>query len=204
MKPILALCGILTLSACHHGGRDNGRVRIPVPPQLNTRPTAEPSARSVVDPPSSTVDPPPPTPPETNLPVAKDPAKLIAETSDRLLDIFFGYDRSDLSQEALAAAVEDARLLAPILAEIPGIKLVIEGHCDERGSAEYNIALGDRRAIQAAAALRNLGLPPAALGTVSYGKERPQCEEPNESCWRRNRRAHLVLSLPSTPPATLP
>jgi peptidoglycan-associated lipoprotein len=142
-------------------------------------------------------------PPEPKLPPVRDAAKLVAETNGKLLDIFFAYDRSDLSPDALAAAERDARLLTPLLADFPGVRLAVEGHCDERGSAEYNIALGDRRAGQAAAVLRDLGVPAARIDTLSYGKERPQCDEPNESCWRRNRRAHLLLSLAGTT-ATMP
>ena len=73
----------------------------------------------------------------------------------------------------------------------------IEGHCDERGSAEYNLALGDSRASRVTGMLRNFGLGAAKLHTISYGRENPQCTEqctePAESCWRRNRRAHLVV-----------
>jgi len=69
--------------------------------------------------------------------------------------------------------------------------VIVEGHCDERGSAEYNLALGDRRATAAKDFLVQLGVPADRLKTISYGKERPQCTEENEQCWQRNRRAHL-------------
>ena len=68
---------------------------------------------------------------------------------------------------------------------------MVEGHCDERGSAEYNLGLGDRRAQSAKDFLVQLGVPADKLRTVSYGKERPVCTEGNESCWQRNRRAHF-------------
>lgn len=74
----------------------------------------------------------------------------------------------------------------------PGTKLVIEGHCDERGTNEYNIALGDRRAKSAKAYLVNLGLNSADISTVSYGEERPLCTEHNEGCWWKNRRAEFL------------
>jgi len=67
----------------------------------------------------------------------------------------------------------------------------VEGHCDERGSAEYNLALGDRRATEAKDYLVEFGVPASQLTTISYGKERPQCTEHNEECWQKNRRAHL-------------
>jgi peptidoglycan-associated lipoprotein len=117
----------------------------------------------------------------------------LAGINDQLLDIFYDYDRADLTEAASLALQHDARLLAAALTEFPGVKIVVEGHCDERGSAEYNLALGDSRAAHTADALRNLGLGPAKLETVSYGKENPQCEDANESCWQKNRRAHLAL-----------
>ena len=148
--------------------------------------------------------PPPPAPRTRNelrLPPAKDVTKVVDETNEQLQDIYFAYDRADLSPDAVAALNADALLLAPVLHDFPAIRLTIEGHCDERGSAEYNLALGDRRAAHAAAMLQNLGLALERMDTVSYGKERPQCDERREACWQRNRRAHLALRpAPSTPP----
>ncbi len=69
---------------------------------------------------------------------------------------------------------------------------MIEGHCDERGSAEYNLALGDRRANSAKEFLQELGVPADRLSVISYGKERPQCTEHNEECWQKNRRVHFT------------
>ncbi len=68
----------------------------------------------------------------------------------------------------------------------------MQGYCDERGSEEYNLALGDKRATQAKEYLASLGVPGAQLNTISYGKERPVCTEHNEACWQRNRRAHIT------------
>ncbi len=110
-----------------------------------------------------------------------------------LQDIFFGYDRSDLSSAASAAVASDVKVLSPILADFPRVKIIVEGHCDERGSAEYNLALGDLRARSVSQALQNSGVPAAVLDTISYGKERPQCSESNENCWRKNRRAHIAF-----------
>jgi peptidoglycan-associated lipoprotein len=85
---------------------------------------------------------------------------------------------------------------AQFLRTHPEIKVIIEGHCDERGSTEYNLALGDRRAQAARQFLISLGVSPDRLETVSYGKERPFCFESNEICWQQNRRAHFVLAGP--------
>jgi len=112
----------------------------------------------------------------------------------QLQDIYFAYDRFALTPETLDALRRNAGLLRDILAEFPPVRIVVEGHCDERGSAEYNLALGDRRAASAADALAEFGLPLSRIRTVSYGKEVPQCSESAESCWRLNRRAHFAVS----------
>jgi peptidoglycan-associated lipoprotein len=106
-------------------------------------------------------------------------------------DAYFDYDKSDMRSDARDALTRDATLLKQIFAQDPNFTVIVEGHCDERGSAEYNLALGDRRATAAKDFLVQLGVPANRLQTISYGKERPQCTEANESCWQRNRRAHL-------------
>jgi len=126
-------------------------------------------------------------------PPPKSLTDYLAAVSGQLQDIFFTYDRSEITPDDLASLRRDAALLAPILSEFSQVKLVVEGHCDERGSAEYNLGLGDRRAARVAAALREFGVLPGRIETISYGKEAPQCLDPAESCWRRNRRAHLGL-----------
>jgi outer membrane protein OmpA-like peptidoglycan-associated protein len=117
----------------------------------------------------------------------------LPEVNGQLQDIFFPYDRSEISADDLRVLGRNAELLAPLLSEFPQVKLVVEGHCDERGSSEYNLGLGDHRAVRVAAALREFGVAPGRIEIVSYGKESPQCMESAESCWRRNRRAHLVV-----------
>ena len=116
----------------------------------------------------------------------------IGELILRLTDAYFDLDRDGLRSDARNALRTDSSLLRDILAQAPNTLLVVEGHCDERGSAEYNLALGARRAGTAREFLIGLGVPANALQAVSYGKERPQCTEENEECWERNRRAHLA------------
>ena len=82
-------------------------------------------------------------------------------------------------------------LLKRIFALDPRVNFVVEGHADERGSAEYNLGLGDRRALVARDALVGLGVPANRLRTISFGEEAPVCRESNEECWQRNLRAHL-------------
>jgi peptidoglycan-associated lipoprotein len=92
----------------------------------------------------------------------------------------------------------NARELRDILADYPNYKLTIEGHCDERGSAEYNVALGDQRANAAKSYLVQVGIPAGQLLAVSYGKEKPACLQADEACWQKNRRIHIIAS--SKPP----
>jgi len=126
-------------------------------------------------------------------PLPRDPEVIISGTNGQLRDAFFDYDRSAVRPDAVAALEHDARLLAPLLTDFPQITLSIEGHCDERGSAEYNLGLGDHRARRAAEVLSQFGISAARVQVVSFGKEAPQCGESNEACWQRNRRAHLVI-----------
>ena len=134
--------------------------------------------------------------PEETLPSPRDAPRrdievAVREINGQLQDAFFDYDRSDARADAIRALEHDAALVGPLLAGFPQLRLRIEGHCDERGSAEYNLALGDRRAASAAEVLRGFGV--SRQEAVSFGKESPQCTEPVESCWRLNRRAHLVV-----------
>lgn len=130
--------------------------------------------------------PPPPPPP------AKAPEKTLTERlSAEVQDAFYDYDKSDVREDARATLTRDADALKAILRDFPNSSVVLEGHCDERGSAEYNLGLGDRRATAAKDFLVQLGVPADRLKTISYGKERPQCTESNEECWQKNRRAHF-------------
>jgi peptidoglycan-associated lipoprotein len=134
-----------------------------------------------------TVPPPPPPPP------AKEPVISGAELLSReAQDAYFDYDKSDVRDDARQALTRDADLLKRIFASDPTFNVVIEGHCDERGSAEYNLGLGDRRASSAKDFLVQLGVPTDRIRTISYGKERPVCTDADESCYQRNRRAHLA------------
>lgn len=105
-------------------------------------------------------------------------------------DAFFDFDKSDIRPDAREALSQTAQFLR----SYPQVKVVVEGHCDERGSTEYNLALGDRRASSAKQFLVSLGIAADRMETVSYGKERPFCTAHNEACWQQNRRAHFVLA----------
>jgi peptidoglycan-associated lipoprotein len=105
-------------------------------------------------------------------------------------DVYFEFDKSDLIEDARARLARNAEWLR----SHPEFEVTIEGHCDERGTNEYNLALGERRAAAAKDYLSSLGVGAARLRTLSYGEERPQCSESSESCWSRNRRAHFVVT----------
>ena len=119
------------------------------------------------------------------------PAPVPAPTlaMSRIKDVFFDFGKSDLRDDARAALDLDSKLLR----EHPNAKIMIEGHCDERGTIEYNEALGERRADAAKDYLVAAGVSASQVETISYGKDRPLCEEHNESCWAKNRCCHMVL-----------
>lgn len=104
-------------------------------------------------------------------------------------DVYFEYNESDLTGEAQAQLSKNATWLRAN----PGYVALVEGHCDERGTNEYNLALGERRASSTIGYLVSLGVAGGRFQTVSFGEERPVCTESHESCWSRNRRAHFIV-----------
>ena len=129
----------------------------------------------------------PPPPPAPKPPVKEDIAALFAA---RVGDIHFDYDKYDIRPDAVPVL----QATADWLRAHPKANIVVEGHCDERGSAEYNLGLGDQRASNTRDYLTSLGIGGDRIRTISYGKERPQCTESYEGCWQRNRRSHFVLA----------
>jgi peptidoglycan-associated lipoprotein len=103
-------------------------------------------------------------------------------------DAYFDYDKADLRPDARTAITKTADFLK----SYPQIKVRIEGHCDERGSTEYNLGLGDRRATAVKQFLVSSGISADRIEVVSFGKEKPFCMESNETCWQQNRRGHFV------------
>jgi len=182
---VLALLVTTTLAACHKKAPPVVR---PAPPP--TTPT------------TSTTPTPPPRPPEpvpTPVSVPTEPIRDDAISSASLDDlnknsplkpVFFELDSSDLSAVAQKSLDENAALLK----RYASWAVTVEGHCDERGTAEYNLALGERRAIAARAYLVSLGIPADRVRTVSYGKEFPFDPGHDEGAWGKNRRAHFVIT----------
>jgi len=104
-------------------------------------------------------------------------------------DVYFNYDESSLSDDARGKLARNADLL-----KSSQFLVTIEGHADERGTNEYNLALGDRRANAVRDYLTSLGVGASSMRTLSYGEERPVCTESDESCWSQNRRGHMVIT----------
>jgi len=142
--------------------------------------TKEATARITVTPAAS----PPPTSSSTG---NESDARLF---SQNVKDVFFDYDSYDITSQDQAVIQADARFLQ----QHPSMSFMIEGHCDERGSIEYNLALGENRAQTTEQALTQAGVSATRMRTISYGKEKPFCTESTESCWQQNRRAHFVYS----------
>ena len=152
----------------------------------DTRPNSTPARAAVSQPAASTT-------PASHYPDAATRAR-IDQLLARINDAYFDYNKASLRPDALKALQSDSTELRDILKDYPTYKLTIEGHCDERGSAEYNMALGDKRAEAAKSYLVQIGIPSTQLSVISYGKEKPICDEHDEACWQRNRRIHIVAA----------
>lgn len=141
---------------------------------------AEATARVTVN-----IPPPPPPPP----PPAPAPPPMEELFAQNIRDALFDFDKYDIRADAREALTRNAEFWQ----QYPQVRFLIEGHCDERGTNEYNLGLGEHRAQAAKNFLVSLGIAADRIQTVSYGEERPVCQESNETCWQQNRRAHFVL-----------
>jgi peptidoglycan-associated lipoprotein len=169
--PALLLVAALALAALFAAGCAKKAAEAPPTP---------PPAPPVVQP--ATPEPTPPPAPETPVPVP-------SVTASDFTDVFFDLDSYALRDDAKVAL----DLAAKLLRDKADVNITIEGHCDERGTVEYNQALGEKRANAARDYLVNAGVPAARIQSLSYGKERPFAEGHDESAWAQNRRAHFVL-----------
>jgi peptidoglycan-associated lipoprotein len=163
---------------------------VATPPPAPAAPVAPPSA------PESTAPAPaaPPAAPAPMPQVAQPAAPVLPRVSEfaanaNLKDVYFDFDKYDIRPDS--ARILDAN--ATWLKANPGNLVLIEGHCDERGTAEYNLALGERRAKSTMNYLVGQGVAASRITVISYGKERPLCTEKTEACWAMNRRAHHLV-----------
>ena len=144
-------------------------------------------------PPQDVVEPPPPVEDKVEDPLMSSDLQVVNDELRRrgfTADVYFQYDESSLSDESRERLARNAELLRAQ----PQFLLTIEGHADERGTNEYNLALGERRANAVRDYLTSLGVDGSRMRTLSYGEERPVCTESAESCWSQNRRAFMVIT----------
>jgi peptidoglycan-associated lipoprotein len=174
----VAIVGLATIVGC--------KSTPDAPPPPPTRPAA----------PATPAPAPPPSTPRDVAPVEDEYNRVRKLDIDAinnlglLQEIHFEYDKADIRDEDRASLGKTADNLK----KFDYLRVTIEGHCDERGTVEYNLALGERRAKAAYDYLVSLGVPAARLKTVSYGKEIPLCRESNADCWARNRRGHFTVT----------
>ena len=183
MAATATVCLVLSLGAA--ACKKDPVVAVTPPPPVTTAPAKPPAP------------PPPPTPTAAPTPRALTEDEIMAQKSldqlnkeQPLADVFFDLDQSSIRDEARASLTTNANWLK----RWTGMRVSIEGHCDERGSAEYNLALGERRASAVKAYLVELGVPGDRVVIVSKGKEAPFCTDKNESCWQQNRRGHFIIT----------
>lgn len=177
------LCFALSVSAC---GK-KPPVTAPAPPAAPP-PAPAPEPTKPAPPPAPTPPPPPAAPTEDEI-----FAKWTLEELNKqglLADVFFALDSSELNQESRAAIQKNTEFLK----RRPSTKIMVEGHADSRGTNEYNLALGERRAGAVRDYLVSLGIPADRVTIVSKGEEAPFCTEENESCWQQNRRGHFLFT----------
>jgi peptidoglycan-associated lipoprotein len=160
-------------------------------------PPAPQPAPPVATTPAPPPPPPPPPPPAPPAPAPLSEDEIFARKSLEELnaekplgDVFFDLDRSDLKDDGRAALQKNADWMR----KWASTKITVEGHCDSRGTTEYNLALGERRAQAVKAYMVSLGVGTDRVLTISKGKEQPFCTEENESCWSQNRRGHFIVT----------
>lgn len=172
------------------------------PVAKNTPPTPQPAVQPAQNTPRQTANQRPAARPEqqsastNNGPRTPDAATRarIDQLLARIEDAYFDYNQHALRPDAIKALQSDSAELRDIIVQYPTYKLTIEGHCDERGSEAFNLALGDARAKAAKDYLVQVGISPTQLAVVSYGKDKPVCDEHDEACWQKNRRIHISAS----------
>jgi peptidoglycan-associated lipoprotein len=181
---LLTICVVISVGAAACGKK------APEPP-----PPAPPPPAAPATPPAPPAPPPPAPAPPAPKPLSEEEifAKKTLEqlNAERpLADVYFDLDESTIRDDARGPLQKNAEWMK----RWTSTRITIEGHADERGSAEYNLALGERRATAVKSYLTNLGIPDNRINVVTKGKEAPFCTESNESCWQQNRRGHFIIT----------
>jgi peptidoglycan-associated lipoprotein len=187
----VGLTGMFSITACHKA--------VPVayvPPAPTPAVAATPAPAPSIRPRAAAVNVTPSQPVQSPRSATMTPQEraTLTERLARLEDALFDYDKATIRSDAPTVLKEDVGVIRDILANYPSQKLVIEGNADERGSSEYNLALGDKRARAAEEFLTTMGIPDAQLTVISYGKDHPICTDQTEACWQKNRRAHITAA----------
>ena len=174
---LLTLAAFVVVSGCHKNVASAPPAAPPAQAPLATPPPAPPASAT-----SRTAEAPPP--------AAAPSVSLDQLFQQNVKDAFFDFNKSDVRSDAKSALLNDAEFLR----SHPQVRFTIEGHCDERGSEEYNLGLGDRRAESAKRYLVSMGIADSRIQITSYGKEHPFCAEHDEACWQENRRGHMMMT----------
>jgi peptidoglycan-associated lipoprotein len=192
-------CRLLLISAAavalFAAGCSKKNVAKSTPPAPAAAPASQPAAPQASQPSRSTPQPrqQASVAPSSRVPDAAT-RKRIDELLARIEDAYFDYNQHTLRPDAIKALQSDSTELRDIIVQYPDYHLTIEGHADERGSEEYNLALGDERAKAAKSYLVQVGIPDKQLSVISYGKDKPICDQHDETCWQKNRRIHIVAA----------
>jgi peptidoglycan-associated lipoprotein len=188
----ISLAGVFSIAACH---KAVPAASVPPAPTPVVAASPAPEPRTIT-PRAAAVKVTPSQPAQSSRSATMTPQEraTLNERLAKLEDALFDYDRATIRIDATTVLKDDVGVIRDILANYPSQKLVIEGHADERGSSEYNLALGDKRARAAEEFLTTMGIPDAQLTVISYGKDRPICTDQTEVCWQKNRRAHITAA----------
>jgi peptidoglycan-associated lipoprotein len=191
-QPVFSMIGVaafLSVAACHKAAPVAAH---PAPPPVVVSAPAD-SAPTQATRPSPNA--PSSQPAEARRPTMTPQERMtLNERLARMDDALFDYNKASIRADAATILKDDVDVISGILSNYPTQKLVIEGNADERGSDEYNLALGDKRARAAAEFLTSMGIPETQLAVLSYGKDHPVCKDPTEACWQKNRRVHITAA----------
>lgn len=186
-----SLAGVLFIAGCHKAVPVASAPPAPTPAVTAT---PAPAQRATPRPASASVTPSQPAQTARAATMSPQVRATLNERLARLSDALFDYDKATIRSDATTVLKDDVGVVRDILATYPSQKLVIEGYADERGSDEYNLALGDKRARAAEEFLTTMQIPGRQLTVISYGKEHPICTDQTEACWQKNRRAHITAA----------